>query len=119
MSESNSGGILNGIAVTNAYDTYLRRSSVIVAGYPGTLNSYTYDTAGRLSIVSDGTNSATYTYLANSPLVSQITFKENTSTRMTTVKKYDFLNRLTSIGRIGVVAPHLTFGARGLASSKD
>src|SRR5204863_9055985 len=33
----------------------------------------------------------------NSPLVSQITFKSNTTVRMTTTKKYDFLNRLTDI----------------------
>jgi hypothetical protein len=47
--------------------------------------------------VSDGTNVATNTYLAYSPLVGQIMFKSNTVTRMTTTKQYDFLNRLNSI----------------------
>ncbi len=53
--------------------------------------------------MSDGTNSATYTYLANSPLVSQIAFKQNATTRMTTTKVYDFLNRLKSISSVSAV----------------
>ena len=56
-------------------------------------------------------NSATYSYLANSPLVSQITFKQSGTTRMTTTKQYDDLNRLTQIssqpGATGV--PPATF----------
>ncbi len=44
-----------------------------------------------------GLNVASYTYLANSPLVSQIVFKTNSTTRMTTTKQYDLLNRLTSL----------------------
>ena len=40
---------------------------------------------------------AAYIYLANSPLVGQITFKSNSVTRMTTTKQYDYLNRLTQI----------------------
>jgi hypothetical protein len=47
--------------------------------------------------VTNGIYTATYSYLANSPLVSQIAFKENATTRMTTTKQYDLLNRLTSI----------------------
>ena len=38
-----------------------------------------------------------YNYLANSPLVSQIVFTNSGTTRMTTTKQYDYLNRLTSI----------------------
>ncbi len=45
----------------------------------------------------DGTYSASYSYLANSPLVGQITFRSNSVTRMTTTKTYDYLNRLTRI----------------------
>ena len=44
-----------------------------------------------------GTNTATYSYLANSPLVSQVFFQQNGSTKMTTRKEYDFLNRLTRV----------------------
>jgi len=53
--------------------------------------------ASPLATVSDGTNMATYSYLANSSLVGQIVFASNTVTRMTTSKQYDFLNRLSSI----------------------
>jgi hypothetical protein len=54
--------------------------------------------ASRLATVNDGNNStATYSYLANSPLVSQIVFATNGATRMTTGKTYDDLNRLTQI----------------------
>jgi YD repeat-containing protein len=45
--------------------------------------------------VTDGTANATYTYLANSPLVSQIVFKQNTTTRMTSSNSFDYLNRVT------------------------
>ena len=53
----------------------------------------------------------TYSYLANSPLVSQITFKSNTVTRMTTSKQYDYLNRLTAISSSGSagVPPAISF----------
>jgi hypothetical protein len=93
-SETYSGGVLNGLIVNHTYDTLLRRSSSSVSGYTGTLNNYTYDTANRLSTVGDGTYSATYTYLANSPLVSKITDKQTTSTRLTINKQYDFLDQL-------------------------
>jgi RHS repeat-associated protein len=98
LSESYSGGGLNGLSVTNIYDQYLRRTN-LTAWASGILNKaiYGYDNASRLSTVSDGTNNATYTYLANSPLVSQIVFKQNSTARMTTTKSYDFLNRLTQI----------------------
>ncbi len=52
----------------------------------------------RLSTVTDGSWNSAYTYLANSPLVSQITHKQSTTTRMTETRQYDLLNRLTSIG---------------------
>ena len=48
-------------------------------------------------MISDWTNVASYSYLANSPLVGQITFKSNSFTAMTTTKQYDLLNRLASI----------------------
>ena len=48
--------------------------------------------------MSDGNgNSATYSYLANSPLVSQIAFKQGGTMRMTTIKQFDYLNRLRQI----------------------
>jgi len=59
--------------------------------------NYSYDAASRLETVTSGTNTATYSYLPNSPLISSVTFKNGTSTRLVTAKSYDNLNRLGSI----------------------
>ncbi len=97
--ESYSGGLLNGLSVTSGYDTDLRRTSLSLNSQPSSLNyTYSYDNASRLQTVSDGNyNSATYSYVANSPLVGQITFTNNGALHMTTTKQYDYLNRLTQI----------------------
>jgi RHS repeat-associated protein len=99
LGESFSGGSLAGLAITNYYDQYLRRTNLTSLNGTSALATtvYGYDTASRLSTVTDGTNNAAYAYLANSPLVGQITFKSNSVTRMTTTKSYDYLNRLTQI----------------------
>lgn len=99
LSDVYSGGVLDGVGVTNRYDQYLRRTNVTASSASAQLltTAYGYDNASRLQTVSDGTDSATYSYVANSPLVSQITFKQNSTARMTTTKNYDYLNRLTGI----------------------
>jgi YD repeat-containing protein len=99
LSESYSGGTLNGLTLTNQYDTDLRRSNATLKNGGTTLcqTLYTYDNASRLASVSDGSNLATNTYLANASLVGQIGFKAGSTTRMTTSKQYDYLNRLNSI----------------------
>ncbi len=99
LAESYSGGLLNGITVTNIYDQYLRRTNLVVKVGANAVYSttYAYDNAGRLQCVSNAGHSATYSYLASSPLVEAITFKQGTQTRMTTTKRYDYLNRLLSI----------------------
>ena len=104
---------LAGFTVTNIYDSLLRRSQTALKTTGGTTLasvSYTYDNASRLASVSDGTYSANYTYLANSPLVSQITCKQNTTTRMTTTRNYDNLNRLLGIASAPSSALPLNFG---------
>jgi YD repeat-containing protein len=83
------------------YDGLLRRTNLNNVSLGGNVN-YSYDAASRLASVStvgsgQETLSATYTYLANSPLVGQIVFQRNGQTVMTTTKQYDNLNRLTSI----------------------
>lgn len=87
-------------ALTNSYDSLLRRTGAAAKAAATNIFSYTYtyDTASRLSSLGDGTRSATYAYLANSPLVEQTTFKDGATVRMVTTRKYDNLNRLTSIG---------------------
>jgi len=99
LSESYSGGILNGLTVTNQFDAYLRRTNVALLNGSSVLCRaiYGYDNASRLATVSDGTNAATYSYLANSPLAGQIMFTNNGVLRMTTSKQYDYVNRLSSI----------------------
>lgn len=99
LSESYSGGTLSGLSVTNGYDTVMRRTNLAAlnSSTPLLQHTFGFDNASRLQSVSDGTDSATYSYLANSPLVSQIVFKQSSTVRMTTTKQYDFLNRLTSI----------------------
>jgi RHS repeat-associated protein len=61
--------------------------------------SFGFDAASRLASVTDllDNNSATYSYVANSPLVGQISFKQSSAARMMTTKQYDDLNRLTTI----------------------
>jgi RHS repeat-associated protein len=99
LNESFSGGVLNGLSVTNGYDQYLRRTNLTaLASSVLSQTIYGYDNASRLASDSDGNNdTATYNYLANSMLVSNITFKQSGTTRMTNTKTYDYLNRLTQI----------------------
>ena len=103
LSDSFSGGILDGLTVTNSFDAYLRRSTLSALAGSQTLATanYSYINDSRLSTVSDGNgNFAIYSYLANSPLVSQIAFKQNGTLRMTTTKQSDFLNRLKQISSV-------------------
>lgn len=100
LGESFSGGVLSGLSVSNSYDADLRRASLsaLTSGTQLLSDTFAYDNASRLASVTDGNNnSASYSYLANSPLVSQITFSQSSVTRMTTTKTYDYLNRLTQI----------------------
>ena len=90
--------MLDGLGVANRYDAYLRRATngVTSAGSYLTWSVNTYDAASRLLAVGDGAVSANYSYLANSPLAEQLTFKQSATTRMTTTRQYDSLNRLTN-----------------------
>jgi RHS repeat-associated protein len=100
LSEAYSGGPLGGLTVSNVYDGLLRRTTCGLWNGSAWLaqTHYAYDAAsGRLLSVSDDTNSATYSYLAHSPLVEQIAFTNNGQWRMTTTKSYDGFNRLTEI----------------------
>jgi YD repeat-containing protein len=87
--------------VTNGYDSLMRRTNLTALKPqlpPLSQTMYGYDAASRLATVSDGNgNTATYSYLANSPLVGQIVFAHNGNTSLTTTKQYDYLNRLTQI----------------------
>ena len=97
----------------HSYDQYLRRTSLTAlnAGTAFVSDSFSYDSASRLQTVTDNGSgsSATYSYLANSPLVGQIAFANGGQTRMTTTKQYDYLNRLTSISSVPSAAAVVSF----------
>src|SRR5271170_2962991 len=89
-----------GRKVSNTFDADLRRTRLALWSGATMLSqaNYSYDNASRLASESDGSgNSGAYSYLANSPLVGQITFAHSSTTEMTTTKQYDYLNRLSSI----------------------
>jgi YD repeat-containing protein len=60
LGESNSGGTLDGLLVSNRYDAYMRRTNL--SAFNGEISlsvaSYGYDAASRLKAVSDGANAA-------------------------------------------------------------
>ena len=58
---------------------------------------YGYDAASRLNAVTNGSYTAGYAYLPNSSLVSNLVFMSGGTTRMTTTKTWDNLNRLSTI----------------------
>jgi YD repeat-containing protein len=102
LTESYSGGTLNGLSVNNGYDNYLRRTSVEMRNGATPLQNatYGYDTAGRLQTVTDGSATAytaTYAYQANSALINTLSFKQSGANRLVTTRSYDKLTRLTSI----------------------
>ncbi len=103
---------LAGTQLSYAYDAQLRRQSVTASRMvTGVMTSYhttgyTYDAASRLSTVTDGTNFATYNYLANSGnMIDNVVYAVDTNltdgqqlptTNMfTTSKTYDQLGRFT------------------------
>jgi len=93
--EDYSSGLLNTLGVHRTFDALGRLDSVSVPSVYAA--GYTYDAASRLDVVSSGSNSATYSYVPNSPLSQSATFKQGTTHRLTTAKVYDKLNRLASI----------------------
>jgi RHS repeat-associated protein len=99
VGELYSGGELSGLSVTNNYDALFRCTNAGVWSGSAWLQrtAYTYDRASRLDTLSDGTNSATYAYVANAPLVDSVTFKQSGNTRMVQKRSWDYLNRLTGI----------------------
>src|SRR5206468_10231186 len=74
-----------------------------------TSHGYSFNAAGRLDTASDGSYAATYSYLANSPLVGQILFKNGSTVRMTTTKQYDLLNWLLRIANLPSADSEVSF----------
>ena len=98
LTESYTGGTLAGLSVERTYDAYLRLQDVSAKRGSTTLQgaTYGYDTAGRVQSLTDGSYNANYTYAPWTMLVNTVSFQAGT-TRMTTFKQFDRLNRLQSI----------------------
>ena len=86
--------------LSNAFLAYSRdavgrltNSSLSVGGAPVASTAYSFDNAGRLSSVSDGMNTATYTYGPDGSLWTNLSF----GAALNTSRTFDGLNRLTSI----------------------
>jgi len=60
--------------------------------------------------MTEGTQTATYTYLANSPLVDNIAFKQGAALRMTNALQHDLVNRLKNIGAVPSASAPFSFG---------
>ena len=97
--EDYTAGLLATLGVHRTFDALQRLDSLSAFSAASAVNQigYSYDAASRLNAVTSGTNTATYGYLPNSPLVQSVTFAQGGTTRLTTTKVYDNLNRLTSI----------------------
>ena len=108
-SETNTDGVLAGLAVTNRYDSFNRRTALGLSSDESALVTYGYDGASRLNSVTNGVNTATYSYVANSPLISHIDFKNSGTTRMTTTKSYDYLHRLLAVTNLPSADSALAF----------
>ncbi|MBL9215485.1 MAG: type IV secretion protein Rhs, partial [Opitutaceae bacterium] len=88
-------GLLDNHSVERSFDGTHRLSAISV---PTIYTAgYSYDGASRLDTVTSGANTATYAYVTNSSLVDSVTFKQSSTTRLTTTKVHDKLNRITSI----------------------
>jgi YD repeat-containing protein len=107
-------GPLSGLTVSNVYDSVLRRTTNGLWNGTSWLaqTKYAYDPGSRLSTVSDGANTAGYSYVGNSPLLGEIDFTNSTTRRMVTTKGYDFLNRLTNISSTAGGATVASFNYR-------
>lgn len=93
--ETYSAGMFDGIVVDRTVDSLARMTGLDVAGMYDV--DYAYDAASRLETVTNGDNTAGYTYHPNSTLVDTVTFQNSGSTRLTTAKAYDYLNRVETV----------------------
>lgn len=103
----------DGLGVARGYDDQARLDTLDVMLNENSLLSqeYGYDAASRLEMVWDGASVVTYYgYVPDSLLVENLTFQQDSTTRLTTTRSYDTLNRLVSIvssnGTAEIVSAH-------------
>jgi len=102
--EDYTSGPLNSLGVHRTFDSLSRLSGVSPAG-GSPLAVFSYDSASRLDTVTADSNTATYVYEPDSPLMQSVTFKQGGTTRLATTKLYDHLNRLAAIANAPSAAP--------------
>ncbi len=85
----------SGRSVTTSRDSFGRRQGVTtsVAGFQPQ-NVTAYDPAGRPAIITAGSHTATYRYVANSRIRAGVTYRANGTQRLDTQYDFDRLNRL-------------------------
>ena len=100
--ETWTNGIFNGITVSNHFDPVYGRDALktIIPSSSTLETDYGYDTHGRMSSVSSGSDSANYGYLANSDLLATTTASHSSSTVLTTSKGWDYGFRLSGITNV-------------------
>ncbi|MBI2497139.1 MAG: hypothetical protein HYV75_04195 [Opitutae bacterium] len=113
--EDYTAGLLDTLGVHRSFDSLARLDSVSVPSVYSV--GYTYDAASRLDTVTSGANTATYSYVSNSPLIGGVVFKQAGATRLTTIKAYDNLNRLSSISSAPLGAPEPPGGGGSAVSA--
>lgn len=95
-----SSGLLAGMSLNRTYDDLDRASGISALdaqSSPLITTTYGYDSASRVKTITSGSTTVTYGYLADSGLIGAITFQQSGTTRLTTTKTYDHLNRLSSV----------------------
>ena len=98
LSETHTGGLLNGTVVTNSHDALLRRDAFsATTGGPTFGAGFTYDGASRLATVVAGADTTTYTYQTDSSLLDSVVTARNNVTSLSGTTSYDYLERLTAI----------------------
>ncbi|MDD4870751.1 MAG: hypothetical protein PHR77_09345, partial [Kiritimatiellae bacterium] len=88
-----SDGVLRFTRDTNGR---LTNSSLFIGGTRAVASAYGFDTAGRISSVSDGAHTATYTYGLDGSTWTNLSFGAALNTR----RSFDGLNRLSSISNL-------------------
>ncbi len=95
LTESWTGGPLDGLSVTNGFDNLQRRTTVGLSNYSASVAVYGYDRASRLAGVTNGSAFAAYTYSADRGQWSKLQMGLSGTNRLTTSRVYDKVDRLT------------------------
>lgn len=109
--ETITGGVLDGFSVATGYDSLLRKNAFSVSRGAGVLaaTAWTYDALSRMESVTQGADSATSTYHANSSLPATLTHKRGATTVLTTGKTLDDLGRLEVLTHTPSTGPPVVF----------